>query len=313
MNPPKKSSRRKFIGQAAGAGAAVGASSLLGPFAGAAIAGGSRPRATGTRFDLRALGMPYRQDDPRWSRDLMWNREKVIKTAMLDGYTRKQASSLIRRFPNGNTIGNEGCQLTCMAMVLRMLAPNRRPVWTPPRLNAQAHASLYYTKSGLSLVPLYADLVEEVTWGRVQLGIKEEYLPGVSAWERAYCDSAPLVRAYRSMPPESRTDFLVMLKTGTYDDTVASHYVLLDPNSTQSPDDRDAEILDPAMPMRRSGRWTLTDSADWITTDPAIRREWRRQGIQKTQIGGAWVFNRWEPGSARSLLTPLVEAWANEI
>ncbi len=313
MNPPNRSSRRKFIGQAAGAGAAVGASSLLGPFAGAAIAGGSRPKITGARFDLRALGMPYRQDDPRWSNDLMWNREKVIKTAMLDGYTRKQAASLIRRFPNGNTIGNEGCQLTCMAMVLRMLAPNRRPVWSPPRLNAQAHASLYYTKSGLSLVPLYADLVEEVTWGRVQLGIKEEYLPGVSAWERVHCDAAPLVRAYRSMPPESRTDFLVMLKTGTYDDTVASHYVLLDPNSTQSPDDRDAEILDPAMPLRRSGRWTLTDSADWITTDPAIRREWRRQGIQKTQIGGAWVFNRWEPGSARSLLTPLVEAWASEI
>lgn len=313
MNPPNRSSRRKFIGQAAGAGAAVGASSLLGSFAGAAIAAEPRPKVTGARFDLRALGMPYRQDDPRWSNDLMWNREKVIKTAMLDGYTRKQAASLIRRFPNGNTIGNEGCQLTCMAMVLRMLAPNRRPVWSPPRLNAHAHASLYYTKSGLSLVPLYADLVEEVTWGRVQLGIKEEYLPGVSAWERVHCDAAPLVRAYRSMPPESRTDFLVMLKTGTYDDTVASHYVLLDPNSTQSPDDRDAEILDPAMPLRRSGRWTLTDSADWITTDPAIRREWRRQGIQKTQIGGAWVFNRWEPGSARSLLTPLVEAWASEI
>ena len=312
MSTSDRSSRRRFIKQAAGAGAAVGASSLLGPLAGSAL-GASRPKATGERFDLRALEMPYRQDDPRWGNDLMWNRNKVIRTAMSDGYSKKQAASLIRKFPNGNTIGNEGCQLTCMAMVLRLLAPNRRPVWTPPRLNAQAHASLYYTASGLSLVPLYADLVEEVTWGRVQLGVKEEYLPGVSSWQRVYCDTSPLVRAYRSLPVESRTDFLVMLKTGTYDDTVASHYVLLDPNSEQSPDDRNAEILDPAMPMRRHGRWTLTDSANWITSDPAIGREWRKHGIQKTQIGGAWVFNRWETGRANSLLGPLVDAWAGEL
>ena len=104
-----------------------------------------------------------------------------------------------------------------------------------------------------------------------------------------------------------------MLKTGTYDDTMASHYVLLDPNSTQGPGERDAEVLDPAMPARRSGRWTLSDSAKWITQDPDIRREWRREGIGETQVGGAWLFSRWDRKTARPVLGPLAAAWASEL
>ncbi len=39
-----------------------------------------------------------------------------------------------------------------------------------------------------------------------------------------------------------------MLWTGTNDDTIASHYVLLHPGDAGSPDDDDPELLDRAMP-----------------------------------------------------------------
>ena len=300
-----KATRRGFLRGAAAAGAGLGAGALL-PAAGATAAGNAAPA-----FDLS--GLPMRQDDPRWGRDLMWNRRRVIRAARAGGMSRSEAESLLWDYPDGNSIGNEGCQLTCLAMVLHLLAAPRRSAWTPRTLNRAAHEGLFYTLSGLGMNTLYADLVSEVSDGAVQLAIGENFLPGEKTWKPAYCDTAPLVRAYRSLAPGDRAGLVLMLKTGTYDDTMASHYVLLDPNSAQPPGDRNAEVLDPAMPAGRSGRWTLSDSARWITQDPDIRREWRKAGISDTQVGGAWLFARCDRATGRPSLGALPAAWAAEL
>ncbi len=105
-----------------------------------------------------------------------------------------------------------------------------------------------------------------------------------------------------------------MLKTGTYDDTVASHYVLLHPNESESPDIADIEILDPAKPLDGTKqRWLLSDSARLVTTDPDIAKGWAAGSIEPTQLGGVWVFSRWSASEGRSLLAPLVRAWADEL
>ena len=259
-------------------------------------------------------GLPYRQDDPAWGGDLMWDRDLVIEAdVQLNGRPRDEAESLMRAFSDGNTIGNEGCQLTSMAMVLRLLAPRSSTPWTPGRLNEAAHQFYYYTPAGLSMTALYADLVSEVTDGSVQLCLKEEYLAGVAPWARQRVNTSALVRAYRSLPPEQRRDVVVMLKTGTYDDTVASHYLLLDPRDGGSPNDDNPRVLDPAMPVGETKPWRLSDSAARITSDPEIARAWAESGIEPTQIGGAWVFARCDPERGRPLVEPLVKAWAAEM
>ncbi|HXG88039.1 MAG TPA: hypothetical protein VNJ02_06870 [Vicinamibacterales bacterium] len=219
---------------------------------------------------------PFRQDDPQWANELMWDRDQVIETHTRgNSASRRKARELLRKFKSGNTIGNEGCLLTSLAMVLRLLdQPDREPPWTPSVLNQRAHELLYYTKAGLSMAPLYADIVSEVTGGEVQLCAKEEYLSGKSSWPRNYASTCWIVRAYRLLPPEMRAHFAVMLKTGTYDDTVASHYVLLDPTRPGSPDENDAYLLDPAMPMNAEAAWRLSDSARQICKDAQIRRQW---------------------------------------
>lgn len=267
----------------------------------------------GVGLDLTDL--PYRQDDPAWSGDLMWDRALVLQADMrLNGDTRAGAESLLRKFPEGNTIGNEGCQLTCFAMVLRLLAPEATPAWTPKRLNKAAQDAYYYTLCGLSMTTLYADLVAEMTNGRVQLVAKEEYLPGVAGWKRLDATTAPLVRAYRSLPLAKRRDLAVMVKTGTYDDTIASHYVLLDPTSTDTPETKDAALLDPAQPRDSQKRpWRLSDSAAAITVDPDIAKGWAASGITPTQLGGAWVFARVLPTTGRAAAAELIRAWGNEL
>ena len=310
MAGESKATRRGFLRGAAAAGAGLGAGALL-PTAGATASGATASGNAAPAFDLS--GLPMRQDDPRWARDLMWNRRRVIRAARAGGMSRSEAESLLWDYPDGNSIGNEGCQLTCLAMVLHLLAAPRRSAWTPRTLNRAAHEGLFYTLSGLGMNTLYADLVSEVSDGAVQLAIGENFLPGEKTWKPAYCDTAPLVRAYRSLAPGDRAGLVLMLKTGTYDDTMASHYVLLDPNSVQPPGDRNAEVLDPAMPAGRGGRWTLSDSARWITQDPDIRREWRKAGIGDTQVGGAWLFARCDRATGRPALGALPAAWAAEL
>src|SRR5260370_7617675 len=97
---------------------------------------------------------PFRQDDPAWAADPMWDRQAVIAVHQQYNHARKKdASELLRPFPDGNTIGNEGCLLTCLAMVLHLL--DRSSVrWSPKTLNAFAKKHLYYTQCGVSMVTL---------------------------------------------------------------------------------------------------------------------------------------------------------------
>jgi len=312
-------SRRSFLRDAMGAGASLGLGALVAGCATESCPAPTAEAAVDTTpdgfLDVVAAKMPYRQDDPAWGADLMWDRDLVIQADTdLNGDTKANAESLLREFADGNSIGNEGCQLTCFAMILRLLAPDTKPAWTPKTLNQAAQDLYYYTLCGLSLTTLYADLVSEVTNGEIQLCAKEEYLSGVESWPREFANTSALVRAYRSLPPKKRSNFLVMLKTGTYDDTVASHYVLLHPNESESPDHDDVEILDPAKPSDETkATWRLSDSAQVITGDPDIAKGWADGGIQPTQIGGVWVFSRWSASHDRSLLAPLIRAWADEL
>jgi hypothetical protein len=319
--------RRTFLRAALGSGAAVGLGLAGGCTSGAAssnaVSAGPATCApdasitptepTAPLLDPRAAGMPFRQDDPVWGKDLMWDRELVIRADHeLNGASLTQARALMRRFPDGNTIANEGCLLTAMAMTLQLLAP-KSPAWTPRALNELAHEGYFYTPCGLSMTTLNADFLSELTEGAVQLALKEEYLPGVRGWPKVHPHTSALVRAYRSLAPAKRTAFVVLLKTGTYDDTVASHYLLLHPNDDGGADDPNPRVLDPAQPFGTPEAWRLTDSARAITQDPDIAAGWREAGIEPTQIGGAWIYVRGTAQRDGSAIAPLVRAWAREL
>ena len=186
-------------------------------------------------------------------------------------------------------------------------------IWTPDLLNRKAQQHHYYTLAGVSMAPLFADILSELTVGEVQLCAKEEYLAGEPSWPRTFVHTSALVRAYRSLSIEKRQDFVVMLKTGTYDDTVASHYVLLRPDRQESPELADPEIFDPAQPLDVTGIWRLSDSARRISADPDIRQAWQENNIDALQIGGAWIFGRWRGAQDRLLMGPLIAAWAAEL
>lgn len=313
-----------WLGGAVSAGAVVGGAGCVGPREAAAGAPGgdgcldllqdALARTPDARLDVVAAEAPQRQDDPRWASEVMWDRDRVLRAAVeLEGEDPSVAEGWLRAFEDGNTVGNEGCMLTCLSMVLRLLGPPADPAWTPGLLNAAAQERLYYRPSGLSLTTLYADLVAELTLGSVQLAIKEEYLPGEAGWARMTARRAPLVRAYRALPPAKRASLVVMVKTGTWDDTVASHYALVHPEDAGGPDDDDLLLLDPAQPLDRAGPWRLSDSAAQITQDPEIDAAWRAAGIGATQLGGVWVFARWDAARGRAQLAPLVAGWAQAL
>lgn len=317
-----ETARRRFLRGALGTGASLG---LVAMSAGCVSAESPSTCPTSTEFDpldgvadgaldVTAAKLPYRQHDPKWGADAMWDRDLVIQVATeFEGYSQAEAEELLREFEDGNCIANEGCQLSCFAMILRLLDPSASPTWTPRTLNQAAHERLYYTPSGLSLTTLYADLVAEVTNGAVQLCLKEEYLPGEPGWPSIRASTSALVRAYRTLPPKKRSRFVVMIKTGTYDDTVASHYALIDPDEQGSLDEDDLALLDPAMPLDVTGTFRMSDSASVILEDPDIAAGWEAAGIEATQLGGVWVFARWRDDRERSHLDPLVHAWSSEL
>lgn len=332
--PDNFSDRRRFLAQAAtsvAASALAGACGAAGSIAapadataacgdaatGDAAAGNVWPSLAGNpplSLETALAAMPFRQDDPAWGKQLMWDRDLVIKAATtLNGETKKDAEALLRKFADGNNIANEGCQLSCLAMILRLFDPDAKPAWDPGVLNDLAHAYYYYTPCGLSLVTLYADLVSDVSAGAVQCCLKEEYLPAQPGWPKVFAHTAPLVRAYRALSPSQRSQFAILLKTGTYDDTVASHFALLHPHDTGGVDDPNPLILDPAMPAASKGPWRLTDSAKAILEDPAIAAAWKRDAIEPNQIAGVWVFSRWRSARDRSYLAPLVGEWVKQL
>jgi hypothetical protein len=159
----------------------------------------------------------------------MWSREAVMEVhRRYNRASPAEASGLLREFSSGNTIGDEGCLLTCLAMVLRLLAPKGQH-WTPRTLNKFDHRHHYYTPAGLAMVTLYADIVSHASDGEVQLLLKEDYLSGEPGWPQTHGPTCLPLRAYRTLTQQAREDVALVLKTGTYDDAVASHFVVVDP------------------------------------------------------------------------------------
>ena len=98
-----------------------------------------------------------------------------------------------------------------------------------------------------------------------------------------------------------------MLKTGTFDDTFASHYVLVNPDAPGPADENNVSLLDPIQPLAsKTWPWRLSDSAKWLRSEPRIAREWRKTKIKDLQIGGVWVFGRWPKANTRLLGAPLL-------
>jgi hypothetical protein len=144
----------------------------------------------------------------------------------------------------------------------------------------RATKNLYYTDAGLSMVPLYADLVADATKGRVQVCMQAQYFAGVGRRSPRFASECSILRAYRSLPRKRHHDSVVMLKMGTHDDMFASHYVLIDPDPPGSPDDDDLVILDPHQPLPpRITSWLLSDAYRRVSRNRDIAREWRRPGI----------------------------------
>jgi len=249
---------------------------------------------------------PYRQADRRWADDKMWMKDKLVGVHQsVNGASAADVAGWLF----GDTIETDGCLLTCLAMTLRLLAP-RGARWTPGTLNRAAKDLLYYSDAGLSIVPLYADLVADVTHGRVQLCAQERYFSGEKGQRRRTPSLCCLLRAYRNLPESRRVDFVVMLKIGTHDDNFASHYVLVDPDWPGLPDDNDIAILDPDQPEGpRATSWCLSDSYQRLAaTRQDIAVEWRRCRIRvkKNQLAAAWAFARWPKRDDRCLAGDLL-------
>lgn len=78
--------------------------------------------------------------------------------------------------------------------------------------------------------------------------------------------------AYRKLSPAERRHVVVVLKTGTYDDTVGSHFVAVDPANPGSLEDDDIPILDPDQPAESPRRvWRLSDSSRRMRQNPDLR------------------------------------------
>jgi hypothetical protein len=260
----------------------------------------------------RSVAWPYRQNDARWAADTMWDRSKVIDVHhKYNGKPIAEAEGLLRRFyRGGNSIGTEGCLITSLAMILASLD---EAAWTPRKLNQAAVVLNYYTPAGLSMVALYADLLSDVSNGEVQLCAKEEYLAGERGWEPMFASSSYLLRGFRVLSPSSRRDFAALVKIGTHDDAIASHYLLIDPEAPGSPEADDFRVLDPAQPMSlRTRPWKLSNSYARVAGDRTVRAEWKRRRIQPLQISGVWIFARWRCSEDLLLGGPLFQAALRE-
>lgn len=250
---------------------------------------------------------PFRQADPAWRNVRMWNSEKAAQAHhRYNGIPPREAKSL---FSDGDTIATQGCLLTCLAMTLRLLNPNSKSL-NPATLNKKAKAELFYSDCLLSDVALYSDLVADMSNGKVQVCIQEQYLAGEGGLPPRYASKCSVLRGYRKLPPAQRSAFVIMLKIGTHDDSFASHYVLVDPDSPGAPDDDDVPLLDPDQPDGpRAKPWRLSDSYRRLRKD-RIAREWRKAGIQNRQLSGAWAFARWT--RANSLAGHLLDSMASD-
>lgn len=231
--------------------------------------------------------LPFLQTDGDWSETHIWSLRLVSRAIGSD--------EAKERLQAGTTIRHQGCQLCCLAMVLHQLHPEAVKPWDPLSLLEEARDD-YLAAGGVSLAPLYADLCADVTDGRVQLLAKEVFAAG---GRQPALSEVGLVRAYRdgSLPKEKRDDLMVMLRIGTHDETVAAHYLLLDPDDSGSADSDDALVLDPDMPERTMrGSWTFADA--WRRfldprTDGGVKAQAvAAEHVESGQVAAVYLFGR---------------------
>ena len=243
---------------------------------------------------LKNSQWPLRQADPAWRNVKMWVSSKVVEVHhRYNGASLQDAKQLV----GDDTIKTQGCQLTCLAMTLRLLNRGGRS-WTPATLNKKAKDLLFYSDALLSNVALYSDLVAEVSNGKVQVCMQEQYFSGEGVLPRRYASKCSILRGYRRLPPAQRHDFVIMLKMGTHDDSFASHYVLVAPNSPGAPDDNDVPLLDPDQPDEpRATPWCLSNADKRLRENEEIAAAWREARIRPLQLSGVWAFARLRAGS----------------
>jgi hypothetical protein len=229
--------------------------------------------------------LPFVQHDKRWAKKRIWNRAKVAQAV-----GSKKAGELLEA---GTTFQSQGCQLCCIAMILRLLDVDPARPWDPPTVLRAARRE-FIGDNGVSMVPLYADLCADLTRGRVQLLAKEYYAAGGT---QPRLSQVGLVRAYRALPGAERARYVLMLRLGTDDETVASHYLLLAPTDDDQSDSDNVVVLDPDMADGADAEgWTFLDAWDRFMDVDADGGERARlveeDGVRPGQVAAVYLFGR---------------------
>lgn len=212
----------------------------------------------------------------------------MAKVAQAVG-SRREAEDLLEA---GTTIRHQGCQLCCIAMVLALLDERPESPWVPPTVLDAARE--FIRADGVSMVPLYADLCADLTGGRVQLLAKEYFAAG---GVQPRLSQVGLVRAYRALPDAQRSRLMLMLRIGTHNETVASHYLLVAPTDDSPSDSDNAFVLDPDMAEGAEAQaWTFLDA--WhhfvdVRSDGGAKAELvDKERVRPGQVAAVYLFGR---------------------
>ena len=106
-------------------------------------------------------------------------------------------------------------------------------------------------------------------------------------------DACLPLRAYRELKEPDRKNIVIMVKVGTYNDTIGSHFLLVDQAKPGEPADNDFIVLDPAKPLGKKATWRLSESRHRIRQDKEIDQAWTNAQVVDLQLAGVWVFARW--------------------
>ena len=260
----------------------------------------------------QTVELPFLQHEGELADRDMWNVKDVMCALKKLGAPEEDPFR-----EQGTQFKDQGCQICCLAMVLHLLdeKAHASDPWTPEKVLDLASDERYLTKVGLSLVPLYADLCVDATRGRVQLCAKENYAPAQGEFLPQRLSNIFLVHAYRGLKPSHRSDFVVMLRIGTHDESYASHYLLIDPNDKGLPDSDDVLVLDPDMPIEERGKaWTFQRASDKFFRDRDLNPDEMTQiddgKVSPGDVAAVYVFARWRSAKAGTLLGALAKAIA---
>lgn len=232
--------------------------------------------------------LPFLQKDRGWAKERIWDERQVARSV-------GSASKAKRLLAAGTTFADQGCQLCSIATALAWLDDGAETPWNP-RLVLKGARADYIGKSGVAMAPLYADLCTDLTNGRVQMLAKENFAAG---GQQPRLSQVGLVRAYRdpALSPKRRAGLLVMLRIGTHDETIPSHYLLISPADAGPPDSDDALVWDPDMPDAPTpGSCTFMEA--WRnfaspTADGGQRaRRLKKEKVDAGRVASVYLFGR---------------------